>query len=150
MTAARREFEAAEVVSRAATKSQQIAMQPIPKANAATSGKAGDEFQCQRAMTGARHVLTKLLLVRCEDADAAPTARDGHIPLLRICRGLDGRIGEQDVINGLALRAVRCDGVAEQELAKARVQDPAISEFNPTIGTYRIHRYEFTIRDTAA
>ena len=41
-------------------------------------------------MAGAQDVLAELFLVRREDADATPTARDGDIPLLRVCRRLDG------------------------------------------------------------
>ena len=57
MAMAPREFEAAEIVRRAATEPQQIAVQPIPEANAATRREASGEFQRQRAMTGARHIL---------------------------------------------------------------------------------------------
>ena len=90
MVMATRDFEAAQIVRHTATETQQIAMKPIPKTNAATRRETGGEFQRQRAMTGARYIFTKLLLVRRENADASPTARDGHIPLLRISRCLDG------------------------------------------------------------
>ena len=52
-------------------------------------------------MAGAGDIFAKLLLVRGEDADAAPPARNGHLPLLRVRRWLDGGIREQDVIHGL-------------------------------------------------
>lgn len=93
-------------------------------------GQSGGEFHRQRTMAGASHVLAQLLLVRREDADAASPARNGHIPLLRTRGGLDGGVGEQNVVHRLALRTVRRDGVAGQELAKARVQYPSVGEFN--------------------
>ena len=66
-------------------------MQPIPKPNATPGRDSGREFERQWPVAGARHVLPELFLVRREDADAAPTARDGHIPLLRTRGRLDGR-----------------------------------------------------------
>lgn len=65
-------------------------MQPIPKVDDAARSGCTSQFHGQWAMAGARHILAKLLLVRRKDADAAPTTRDSHIPLLCICRGLDG------------------------------------------------------------
>jgi len=58
-------------------------------------------------MARASDILAKLLLVQREDADAAPPARNGHIPLLRVRRWLDGRIGEQDVSRKRLLHAGR-------------------------------------------
>lgn len=65
--------------------------------------QATGKFQCQRPVAGTRQILTQLLLVRRENADAAPPARNGDIPLLRVGCGLDGGIGEQNVIHRLAL-----------------------------------------------
>lgn len=78
-------------------------MQPIPKTHATPGRKTRCEFQRQWPVAGAAYILAELLLVRCEDANAAPTPRNGHIPLLGICCRLDGRVGEQDVIHRLAL-----------------------------------------------
>ena len=150
MTMATREFQSAEAVSRAATETQQVAMQPIPKADAATRGYTSREFHRQWAMPGALDVLAQLLLVRREDADATTTAGNGHIPLLRVGRGLDGRVGEQDVIHSLALRAVGRDGIAGQELAKAGVQNPAIGEFNAAVGPNGLHGDKLTVGDASA
>ena len=80
-----------------------MAVQAIPKADATARDKAGRQLHRQRPVTGARHILPQLLFVRREDADASPPARNGHIPLLRVRRGLDGRVGEQDVIHRFAL-----------------------------------------------
>jgi len=73
------------------------------KADAVRAGQAFREFHRQWPMPRAGHIFTKLLLVRRENADAAPPARNGHIPLLSVRCGLDRRIGKQDVIYGFAL-----------------------------------------------
>ena len=96
-------FQTDKVVGGSTTETKKIAVQPIPKTNASAWNKTRRKFHCQWPMAGAGDILAKLLLVRREDADAAPPARNGHIPLLRVRRGLDGRIGEQDVIHRLAL-----------------------------------------------
>ena len=104
MATASGKFEADKVVGSAATEAEQITVQPIPKPIAVTGGRGSSrKFQRERAMTGPGHDFTELLFVRGEDADAAAPARDRDIPLLRVRRGLDGRIGEQDVIHSLAL-----------------------------------------------
>ena len=79
-----RKFQPAKGVGGALSKSEEIAVQTIPKAKAAPRDKTSREFHRQRAMPGASDVLAQLLLVRREDADAAPSARNGHIPLLRV------------------------------------------------------------------
>ena len=150
MTMATREFQSAEAVSRAATEAQQVAMQPIPKADAATRDYTSREFHRQWAMPGARDVLAQLFLVRGEDADSAPSTRDGHIPLLCVGRGLDGGVREQDVIHSLALRAVGRDGIAGQKLTKAGVQNPAIGEFNTAVGPHGLHSDKLAICDASA
>lgn len=84
-----RKLEAAEAVRCATTEAQHVTMQTIPKANATTGRETASEFKRQWPVAGARDVLAELLLVRREDADAAPSARDGHVPLLRVRRCLD-------------------------------------------------------------
>jgi hypothetical protein len=69
-----RKLEAAEAVRRATTETEQIAMKTIPKANDATGREIASEFKRQRPVTRARDILTQLLLVRREDADATPSA----------------------------------------------------------------------------
>ena len=98
-----RKFEPAEMIRGTATEAQHVAVEAIPKANATEARVAGGEFQRQRPVTRARHVLAQLLLVGREDSDAASAAGYGHIPLLRVRRGFDCRVGEQDVIHRLAL-----------------------------------------------
>jgi hypothetical protein len=121
-----------------------------PKQKASARNIAGREFHCQWAMTGAGDILSKLLLVRRYDEDAAPPARNRHVPLLRVRRRLDGRIGEQNIIHRLALRTVGRDRVAGKKLAEAFVQNATISQFNFAIGTDRFHSDEFAIRDAPA
>ena len=85
------------------TEANKIIVQPIPKQMLSARDRTGREFHRQWPMTGAGDILTKLLLVRRENANAAPPARNGHIPLLRVRCRLDRRIGKQDVIHGFAL-----------------------------------------------
>jgi hypothetical protein len=96
-------FQLHNAIGGPSAEAKQIAMQPIPKMDGATLGGNASQFHGQWAMAGAGDVLAQLLFVRRKDADAAPAARDGHIPLLRACCGFHGRIGKQDVIHGFAL-----------------------------------------------
>jgi hypothetical protein len=82
-------FQPDKVVSGPATKPKEVAMQPVPKVNDAARREAGCQFHGQGTMAGAGDVLTQLLLVRGKYADAAPAARNGHIPLLRVRGGFD-------------------------------------------------------------
>ena len=54
-------------------------MQPVPKPVAVARAKARCQFHCQRPVTGTNQILTQLNFVRRENADAAPTTRDGDI-----------------------------------------------------------------------
>jgi len=72
------------------TEANKITVQPIPKPMLSALDKTGRKFHRQWPMTGAGDIFTKLLLVRRENTNAAPSARNGHIPLLRIRRRLDG------------------------------------------------------------
>jgi hypothetical protein len=82
------------------TEANKITVQPIPKKMLSARDRIGRKFHRQWPMTGAGDIFTKLLLVRRENANAAPPARNGHIPLLRVRRRLDRRIGKQDIIHG--------------------------------------------------
>src|SRR5437867_2029043 len=86
------QLDTTDVVSGATAETKEITVKPIPKAEAAVRDKASREFQRQGPVTGASYVLTKLLFVRGEDADASPAARNRHIPLLGVRRGFDGGI----------------------------------------------------------
>jgi hypothetical protein len=88
MTTARK-LEPTEMISRATTEAQQVAMQPIPKANATVVRETSGKFKCQRPVAGTRDVLAELFFVRREDANTTSAARDGHVPLLRVRRCLD-------------------------------------------------------------
>jgi hypothetical protein len=85
------------------TEANKITVQMIPKQMPSARDKTGRKFHRQWPMTGAGDILTKLLLVRRKNANAAPSSRNGYIPLLRVRRRLDRRIGKQDIIHGFAL-----------------------------------------------
>ena len=82
------------------------------------------EFQCKFAITRPEDIFAELLLVANENANALPSARDAHIPLLPIGRGLHCGVGEQDVIDRLALRGIGRDGVATDKLAVVSRERP--------------------------
>ncbi len=139
------QFQPANIVGGATTETKQIAVQPVPKQPASGRDKNRRQFHGQRPMTGVGHILAQLLFIWRENADATPSARNGHIPLLRVCRRLDGGIGKQDVIHSFALRTVGRDRIAGQKLPNALVQNAAIHQFNPAIGPDRFHRDKFTV-----
>src|SRR5450756_441230 len=62
------------------TEANKITVQAIPKPMLSARDKTGRKFHRQWPMTGTSYILTKLLLVRRENADTAPPPRDGHIP----------------------------------------------------------------------
>ena len=70
---------------------------------------------------------------------AFPTARDGHIPLLRVCGAADGRVAEEHVVHGFSLRAVRCNRVTADELPVARGERPPVGEFDLSRGADVFH-----------
>src|ERR1039457_6640871 len=96
-------LESAKSVSGALPESKHITVQPVPKTAPTARDESGRKFQRQRPVTGTGHIFTELLLVRRENADATPPARNSDIPLLRVRCGLHGRIGKQNVIYRLAL-----------------------------------------------
>src|SRR5919106_1332345 len=106
-----RQLQTAKCVGGALSESKEVAVQTIPKEDATARDKTGRQLHRQRPVAGTGDVLAQLLFVWREDANAASAARNGHIPLLRIGRGFDGGVGEQDVIDRLALRSIRRDGV---------------------------------------
>ena len=57
----------------------------------------------QFAVTGTQDVLAQLGLVAGEDGDSFSATGNGHIPLLLVRGRFDGGIGEQDMIDRLAL-----------------------------------------------
>ena len=73
-------------------------MQEIPKTDATAKDKTDRQLHRQQHVPGASHILAQLLLVWREDVDAISPARNGHIPLLRVRRGIHGGIGKQNVI----------------------------------------------------
>ena len=78
-------------------------MQPVPKLVAVARAQAAGKFQRERPVTGANEIFAQLNFVRRENADAAPPARNGDIPLLGVGSRLDGRIGKKNVIHCFAL-----------------------------------------------
>src|SRR4051812_24860729 len=69
-----RQLKTTERVGGALSKSKKPTMQPIPKTNATAANETIREFQGQRPVTGASHIFAQLLLVRCEDTNAPPSA----------------------------------------------------------------------------
>ena len=61
------------------TEANKITVQAIPKPMLSARDKTGRKFHRQWPMTGARDILTKLLLVRRENTNAAPPAQNVHI-----------------------------------------------------------------------
>src|SRR5258706_2948942 len=137
-------FQAEKYIGAPPAKTKKRAMQPVPKPVAISRAKASRQFQRQWPVTRPNKVFPQLNLVRRENADAAPTARNGDIPLLRIGCGLNGGIRKQDVIYSLALRPVGRYCVTGEELTKSLLQCPAVSQFNSPIADSR-HRDEFSI-----
>lgn len=62
----------------------------------------------------------KLQFVGRENLNALSSARNRHIPLLRIGRSPNRGVAEQDMIYCLALRTVGRDGIAAKKLAIVR------------------------------
>jgi hypothetical protein len=67
-------LEPAESISGPFAKAEKMSVQAIPESEAAAGREISREFQRQWPMPGAGHILAQLLLVRREDADAAPPA----------------------------------------------------------------------------
>ena len=72
MVTTTRQLQTTKCVGGTLSKTEKTTVQPIPKADATARNETGREFQGQRPVTGASHVLAQLLLVRREDANAAP------------------------------------------------------------------------------
>lgn len=97
-------FQSAERIGGMLAKPQEAALKPVPKRITIERAQpASGKFERQRPVAGARQVLTQLLLVRRKNANAAPPARNGDIPLLGVGSGLDGGIRKENVIHRLAL-----------------------------------------------
>jgi hypothetical protein len=143
-------FQPANWVGGMFAKAEEITVKPIPKLPASLVAQLTREFHCQRSVTCACNVFAKLFLVRREYADAAPATRNRHIPLLRIRGRLNGRVGEQNVVHGLALRTVGRHSVAREKLAEAFIQNTPVRQFNAAIGVERLHRDKLTVRGTPA
>ena len=78
-------------------------MQPVPKPVAVARAQATGKFQRERPVTGTNEIFAQLNFIRRENADAAPPARNGDIPLLGVGSRLDGGIGKKNVIHSFAL-----------------------------------------------
>ena len=96
-------FQTAKRVRHLFAKAQKITVQFVPKVQTGLLMEIPGKFKRQRAVTGTGNIFPKLFRVGRENTDAAPSARDGHIPLLRVGRGFDGGIGKQNVIHRFAL-----------------------------------------------
>src|SRR5438067_1609129 len=91
------------------------------------------QFERELALPRANHIFAELLLIRSEDADAPPSPGNSDIPLLVVRGCLHSGIGEEHVINGFPLRAIRSNRVTMKKLPIIRVQSPAILQFNGSI-----------------
>jgi hypothetical protein len=90
------------------------------------SGRRAKKIESEIALAAARYAMPELLFVRRKDLDASSAPRNRDIPLLRIRRRADCRIGEEHVIDSLALRAVRRDGIPADELPVTRRKDAPV------------------------
>jgi chromosome condensin MukBEF complex kleisin-like MukF subunit len=75
-------------------------------ADALASGARRQKIERQLWLAAAQNRSAELLLVGREDLDAFPAARNCDVPLLRVRGGANCRVGEQDVIDSLPLRAI--------------------------------------------
>jgi len=82
-------FQTAKCVRHLFAKAQKITVQFVPKVQTGLLMKISGEFKRQGAVPRAGDIFPELFRVGRENADAAPPTRDGHIPLLRVGRGLD-------------------------------------------------------------
>ena len=62
-----------------------------------------DKFSRKLPVTQTTNVLLQSCLVLRENPDASGSPRNRHQPLLIVRGGFDGRIGEQNVFDGLSL-----------------------------------------------
>jgi uncharacterized protein YndB with AHSA1/START domain len=85
-----------------------------------------DQVECKFTLAAAHDRLSQLLLIRREDLNALSASRDRDIPLLRARRRANGGIGEQDMIDCLALRSIRRDGIPAENVSKVweHITDP--------------------------
>jgi len=90
-------------------------------------------------VAGADDVFAELVLVGSEDADTISALGDADVPLLGVGGGFDGRVGEQDVVHGLALGAVGGDGVAGLEFPEGRIESTAVGEGDTAIRFNGLH-----------
>jgi hypothetical protein len=108
MVTAASQLQQDKVVDGSAAKTKKVAMQPIQKADSSACRETRLKLHRQGTMARARDIFAELHIVRRENTDAAPPARDGHRPLLPVGRSLDGRAGKQDVISFPARNFGRC------------------------------------------
>src|SRR5580692_7283371 len=101
-------------------------MQSLPKRIAVLWTQATGKLQRERPVAGANQIFSQLNFVRREDSDAAPTARNGDIPLLSVGCRLDSGIGKKNVIHRLALRTIGRDRIAGKKFPKTFIQNAAI------------------------
>ena len=82
-------FQAANGISSLFAKTQKIRVKLIPQHYARLLVERSPKFQRQRSVTGPPDIFPKLFLIRREDANSTPPARNADIPLLGIRGGLD-------------------------------------------------------------
>src|SRR5581483_9064589 len=134
-------------VAREIASASERADEATPNAVSGCSGR--QEVERELSLTTAHDRATQLRFVRRENLNAFPAARDRDVPLLRIRRCADGRIGKQDVIDSLALRTVGRYGVAAEELAIARRKHAAVVQSDRPVCLDLRYRDNFAIREFA-
>jgi len=95
-------------------------------AHVISSSASGKKIESEFTLAAAHYRLSQLSLVRREDLDALSASRDGDIPLLRVRRSANGGIGEQHMIDCLALRSIRRDGIPTEKLPIMRRKDAPV------------------------
>ena len=86
------------------------------------------DIEAEFAMADAANRCGELRFVRCENPNAFSSARYCDVPFRGVCRGAGGRVGKEDVFDGLALRAIARDGVASRALAESGWNDSSVFE----------------------
>lgn len=74
--------------------------------DAVASGARRWKIERELALAATQNRSAELLLVGREDLDALSAARNCDVPLLSVRGGANCRVGEQDVIDSLPLRAI--------------------------------------------
>lgn len=92
-----------------------------------------ERVQSEWAVSSALYTRSECGFVWGENTNAFPPARDSDVPLLGVCGSSARGVGEEDVFDGLALRAVGGDGVASDELPEGRRDGASVVEHDGAV-----------------